>query len=936
MNIINRYTLQTLKKNKLRTMVTIIGIILSAAMFTGVTSIVFSLQQFLINVEIGDEGAWEGRLNNLSRDEAEKFLSSKDVKGATVVDTVGYARMQDSLNESKPYLCIKSIEKDFADFSPLRITEGRMAENSDELVLSKHLEENGGISYHVGDTITLEVGKRMVDGKAVGQATVYMGKEESVEQTRSKTYRIVGICERPAVERYSAPGYTALTVGAGDACFSDVLFTSEKPKEIGKQMKSFLIKKAGRDKGSIEVDVDYVSHGGLLRFRGESPNESFMSVFYTMGCILTVIIMVASVTLIYNAFSISVSERTKQFGLLKSIGATKKQIRHSVYFEGLCLCGIGIPIGVVGGLAGIGVTLYFVDHLIGRFMNKTDDIHLSLTIMPSAIVIAVVIAVVTVLISSMIPAAKAVRLTAIDALRESRDVRIRSRNVRTGRWVYRFFGFEGMLANKNFKRNRKKYRLTVFSLAISIILFIVTSCFNRYMSESVNLVQQASTTDIRLIVNRKEMVGVSAEDARKGMERVQDVEEAAYAMPVEYAYLLLDKEDLDKDFYDFNMSADAPDNYIFTHKKSDKVLVNAALSFVDDTSYEKYLKKNHMDVSKFMDGEKLCPIIWDEVQGLNSGSAIMKCHVFKKNRMPKEIYCLNKVKEYEYLEDFEKIDAEKMAFPFVKAEKENNGTGNKGQKESGESEEKIVSGKKAVTKLTLDDIERVELASRKAPLGIGSVSPWFNGVTMVLPCSAMNRITETSKNIGFGEYTSFNFKATNYKKAYTNLSEYLKNSSGFKKDVVSQLYSERETAEANRALLIVLDIFVYGFITLIVLIVMANIFNTISTNIQLRRKEFAMLKSVGMAKRGFDRMMNFECLLYGVKSLVIGLPISFVLCYLMCKSMEVGWNAAFSIPWGNVAIVVVGVFVMVFGSMLYSMRKINRDNPIEALRNDNL
>lgn len=932
MNIINRYTLQSLKKNKLRTLVTIIGIVLSAAMFTGVTSIVYSLQDFIVRMEIGDEGAWEGRLNNLSEDEAKKFCKSEDVEGATVVDTVGYAMMQDSLNESKPYLCINSIKKNFADFSPLRLTEGRMAEKNDELVISQHLEENGGITYHVGDTVTLEVGKRVIDGQTAGQAAPYIENGESLEETRSMTYQIVGICERPPLETHTAPGYTAFTVGADNAIFSDVLFTSEHPKEILKQMRNFFVKELGRDKDSIQEDIDYVTHGGLLRFRGESPNESFMKVFYTMGAILIFIIMVASVTLIYNAFSISVSERTKQFGLLKSIGATKKQIRYSVYFEGLCLCGIGIPIGVLGGLGGIGITLYFVDSLMGQFMNKQDEIHLHLTVMPIAIVIAVIVAVVTVLISSMIPAAKAVRMTAIDALRESRDVRIRSRNVRTGKWVYYLFGFEGMLASKNFKRNRRKYRLTVFSLTISIILFIVTSCFNGYMSESVNIMQQASTADIKLSANKKDMLGVPAEEARKAMGRVQDVEEAAYSLPVNFAYLLVDREDLDEEFYEYNQKEGGAASYIGFHKKSDKVLVDVALSFVDDTSYEKFLKDNHMDVSKYMDGEKLCPIIWDEVQGMGSGNSVVKGRVLKKNRMPKEVYCINQVKGYEYIVDYENMDAEKLAFPFMKEEE--NGEGKEGDSE--EEENTIISREKAVTKLVFDDAEKMEIASRKIPLGIGSVSPWFNGVTMVLPESALKHMAEAAKKIDFGDYTEFNFRATKYKSAYTNLSEYLKNSSGFKKEVVSQLYSERETAEANRALLLVLDIFVYGFISLIALIVMANIFNTISTNIQLRRKEFAMLKSVGMPKKGFDRMMNYECLLYGVKSLIYGLPISFILCYLMSKSMEVGWNAAFAIPWGNVAIVIVGVFVMVFGSMLYSMRKIKRDNPIEALRNDNM
>ena len=204
---------------------------------------------------------------------------------------------------------------------------------------------------------------------------------------------------------------------------------------------------------------------------------------------------------------------------------------------------------------------------------------------------------------------------------------------------------------------------------------------------------------------------------------------------------------------------------------------------------------------------------------------------------------------------------------------------------------------------------------------------------MIFPGSAIEKL---SPKVGMGENTAFYFKADKYKTAYTNISEYLKKASGINKRAVSQLYSEREMQDANRAMLTVMKVFVYGFIILITLIVVANIFNTISTNVQLRRKEFAMLKSVGMSRRGFDKMMNYECMLYGVKSLLIGLPISFVLCYLMSKSLQVAWNAAFSIPWDSVAVVVVGVFAVVFSSMLYSMRKIKRDNPIEALRNDNM
>lgn len=920
MNIINRFTLQTLKKNKIRTLVTIVGIILSTAMFTGVTSIVASLQQYIVNLEIAGNGAWEGRVNQLSKKQAEQFQKEEDVKEDTVIGTVGYARMQDSLNEGKPYLCIQSVNKDFTELSPITITQGRMAEKEDELVIPSHLEENGGITYHVGDTVTLEVGKRVSDGEIAGQSMEYLtnGMEKIID-TQTKTFHIVGICERPPVENISAPGYSAFTVNAKDAYLYDVLFTSNKPKEIEKTMKRFLVKKADRREDTVTVGIDYSIHKDLLRFQGKDSNELFMSELWMMGGILICIIMVASISLIYNAFSISVSERTKQFGLLKSIGATKKQIRHSVYFEALCLCVIGIPAGVIGGLVGIGITLHFVGNLVKDFMNGSNDIPLSLTVMPGAIVLAIVVAIITVLVSSLIPARRAVRMTAIEALRENRDVRIRSKNVRSGKWVYRLFGFEGMLANKNFKRNRRKYRLTVFSLTISIILFVVTSCFNGYMTESVQVLEQENVADISLNVEKEDMAGVSMEEAKKGMANLQEVDTVAYSRAIEYSYLVLDKKDVSKEYYDLLYSEDNLNGG--RNKDSDKVMISVYLQFVDDDSYKNYLKENDMDVSHFMDSKNLCPIIWDEVQMYTKDSKVMKCHILNKNYSPEEVYSINQVKGYEYVEDYSLMDGDKMQFPFMKLSDE-------------EGQEPVMfSGNKAVSKVSFDNALLTDSSKNKAPLGIGSVNVWGDRVTMVLPYSAIRYLPE---NIYLSQFRAFYFKTQDYKKAYTTLSDYIKNSSGFKKETVSNLYSFRETEDASKALLLVMDIFVYGFIVLISLIVVANIFNTISTNIQLRRKEFAMLKSVGMAKKGFDRMMNFECLLYGIKSLLIGLPISFLLCYLMCQALQVGWNLTFSIPWSSVGIVVVSVFVVVFISMLYAMRKIKRDNPIEALRNDNL
>ena len=130
--------------------------------------------------------------------------------------------------------------------------------------------------------------------------------------------------------------------------------------------------------------------------------------------------------------------------------------------------------------------------------------------------------------------------------------------------------------------------------------------------------------------------------------------------------------------------------------------------------------------------------------------------------------------------------------------------------------------------------------------------------------------------------------------------------------------------------------FSYGFIVLISLIAAANVFNTISTNISLRRREFAMLKSVGMTQKGFNKMMNFECLLYGSHALLFGLPVSCGVTYLIYLAIMEGFETTFHLPWTAIGIAVLSVFLVVGATMMYSMSKVKKDNPIDALKNENL
>ena len=149
-------------------------------------------------------------------------------------------------------------------------------------------------------------------------------------------------------------------------------------------------------------------------------------------------------------------------------------------------------------------------------------------------------------------------------------------------------------------------------------------------------------------------------------------------------------------------------------------------------------------------------------------------------------------------------------------------------------------------------------------------------------------------------------------------------------------YNYAASVESDRSMVIIIKVFAYGFIILISLIAAANVFNTITTNINLRRREFAMLRSVGMTNKGMRTMLNFECVMYGTKALIYGLPVSIGVTYLIYRAINEGVDTEFTIPLEAVGVAVLSVFAVVFSTMMFSMSKVKNDNPIDALKNENL
>ena len=908
MNVFNKVTLASLKKNRTRTVVTIIGIVLSAAMICASTTFVASMQNFVLRYAVYKTGDWHGAVYDAAYKDYEDIRDSGKVSSAAYAQVLGYAKI-DSANERKPYLYILGGDaaSGYFETMPVHITAGALPKNSSEIIFPEHLSANGKVSYKIGDTVTVEVGDRILNGKRLVQINpfftydseiqVEVKNDEKLENTVTRTYTVVGIYERPAFENTDAPGYTALTVadrGADGQSPIDCHFKMKTPSAVY----DFMKETGYTDAYHYAYNTDVLLYSGVSRF------DSVTATLYSLAAIVIGLIVFASVSLIYNAFSISVSERTKQFGLLSSVGATKKQLRRMVIFEALTVSTIGIPLGIVVGIVGIGITLLLIGDKF--FTIVRVDIPMRICVSWESVVIAAVIALITVLISAWIPSKRVTRVSAVEAIRQSMDVRAGNKPVKTSRLAYKLFGLPGVIAGKYYRRSRKRYRATVVSLFMSIVLFISASAFTDYLVKSSTGALSSERFDLKYTAELDTPDSKTPDEMLALLSSEQNITGSAYAksqflqgdIPRKYVTdIYVDR------FADFGSAKDKTDK--------DTVGVSGYLYFADDAEFNRLLKKYRLSESDYYNKEKPLGIAIDKnIEFDRTLEKYVTLDTLKGDRC--EIECLLYREIDGYFRKGNKLDENDNEFVIYQSRKDEKDTIELPYEES-------------LVRYTLRAEKTIEEApffvSRSTPAKLSMIYP-YSMMESVIPKEGLNSFRETDFFLTSGNH------AASFEKLATMLTE-----NGLS---TRELTDIARIAEANRNVITIIKVFAYGFIVLISLIAAANVFNTISTNISLRRREFAMLKSVGMTQKGFHRMMNYECLLYGSKALLLGLPVSCGITYLMYRSVNQAYETAFRLPWAAVGIAVISVFLVVFATMMYAMSKVKKDNPIDALKNENL
>ena len=891
MKILTRLTWANMKENRTRTIVTVIGVILSAAMFTAVTTLLSSAFSWGTKIMIAQNGNYHLSISGAGSALVDDITSDERVESLAAARELGYANAEND-NGSKPYFYVLQGNEYFMQTMSVELTDGRLPQTAEEILLPEHYFSFGGERIPIGDTISLNIGSRQSGGEPLGQSNMYADGEEEIVNSQARTFTVVGYYERPGFEPYTAPGYTAIVGGgslSADGIY-DIYFLLNNPsKDLDAMIESL-------NDGTYSYNVNW----DLLAFSGVSGFDNMRSMLLGMGIVFILIIFVGSVSLIYSVFSISVGERTRQFGLLSSVGATAKQIRRSVFTEAALVCLMGVPFGCVCGVGGIAVTLYFLGDAISKF--AASEIPMTLSVHPLSIAAAIVITVGTVLVSAMIPARRAAKLSAMEAIRQSKDVKNpkKRKNREYSPLFYKIFGVPAALARKYFSRNRKKYRNTIIALALSVLLFVSAGSFIDALVGTANYAMELSDYDIQVLL--KEVDNIPAlENAMQQLSGVTDFaisQECYAAVPTNGAPKTEDYDEYVKNYSD----------------DSDSVIDGITVLYLNDSAFDAMLPGN-TDSAPFYDK--------------NSDVYLLCNHTaFTIDVFDEE------TQEYERMTDsFDFYDSAVTSLPvFSDAEliegyysyelTEQNGTYYRVYIPEDYSGETDASGQPqgAILREVTPVNYTIGAVTNQMPMG-------YSGTTrpvLLRPISAADPAQLSSLYLHLTSDDAIALEP--------ELEDTLE-TLGISSFDLQNLVSEEETVHA---LLTVVQTFSYGFIILISLLSAANVFNTISTNIALRRRDYAMLGSIGLGRKGLIRMMNYECLIYGLHALLIGLPLSVLasigIRYIVSDMVE----SVFDLPWIYFAIAALSVFVVVFSSMLYSYAKLKKDSPVETLKDENI
>ena len=886
MQILNRLTIRNLKLNKRRTIVTIIGIILATALLTAVATMAVSLKESVTLRSKKVDGDFHLLLYDMTDKEKESVINNRQVESYYETHEVGYGVLDGCVNDSKPYVYIEALDSDTFEKAEINVTSGRLPEDDSEIVISSHIKTNGGVKYNLGDKITFDIGDRTYNGKKLYQNDTYR-EDEQLEAKQTKTYKVVGICDRLPYgeEPRTAPGYSVITLAnKADTSLnkSDIYLRFNKKalkdrydltadilgvdKTLFNKLNSGKLedKEIQTLKSQLDKTHSYYINNSLIKY--EAFYDSSVAFVYNMAAVVMVIIIITSAVCISNSFAISINQKTKQYGMLASIGATPRQIRKNVFFEAAFMGVIGIVAGIGGGLS--------ASYILVVLSNKMliDTFEMSIVYAPSllGVLLSIVLAIVTIVLSALVPAIRASRMSPIMAINHSEDIKIKSKSLKTPKLIGKVWGEGGVLAYKNMKRNKRKYRVITISIALSVSTFIALYGFMSLLTESVN---RYANDKIDLRVYMSSYKSMSVDETNKKVSNIvnrinNETNITDFTFARGFYASLKDEPKYSSDYKEVNKyeAGLAENNGYYI-----------SIISLGNEEYGKYIKKLGISKETAQSGGIL---VDNTYQYINNGNDIKYFNIY-------DGYKAGDVLTY-------RIDTSNSS--------------------------KSLDNSKSSDDTTLYDIRIVALSNER-PFGYDNAYTSYG--YLIVSDDYMNRID--TKNT---DSTLLNINCDDPDKAQ----DILVNEFNIGQNYIFNAAQERRNDEK---LILTMKIFLYGFIAIVSLIGITNIFNTVTTGMELRGKEFAMLQSIGMTKKEFDKMIRLESVFYGSKALIIGVVSGTILSYVIYISAGES-QLKYTLPLLAIVMSVIVVIILLLGIMKYSIAQIRKQNIIEKIRNENI
>lgn len=949
MNLMKTLTLKNLKLNRKRTIVTIVGIILATALLSALVTLVSSFQYSMIEYQKQKGGDFHVKFSNVKMSELSEFKNNRNIESTFETMGMGFAKLDGCKNEDKPYAYVMATDEAGFEKGCFNLIEGRMAKNEDEIVIPRHLKTNGRIDIKVGDEITLDIGKRYDSNteSVIWENIAYEHEAETLTDTVTKRYKVVGIMERPGygMEDYSAAGYTFVTYSDELAAIDNGTKSEVNEADTTLTVYSRYTQKALRNKDAVTADIigvdeklfeksnnssvemsaeesdrflkemenakyDIYINRFLISYECVFPIDGTFKALFTVAAVVALIIILTSVYCIKNSFNISITEKIRQYGMLASVGATRRQIKSSVKTEAAMLGVVGIPVGTMSGILASLILVKVVNALSAGWLNFALSFHTSLP----ALILAVILSIATIYFSATGSARRAAKVTPLEAIRNTKEIKIKSAKLKTPAIIGRIWGIGGVISYKNIKRNKKKYRTTVTSIVICSVTFIVISYFMSmafsvvgmsYASVDYNIgINMSCKKDLDIEKLSELLSGIEgAKDYLVGAGYYFDVDKPEYTKEYgEYCGQLYDdREDVSQEFFITVLNDKSYDKYAsdagVKNADTGAILVNKCTFDVYNEKSSKYVKEE-MELYKYKAGDTIrCGYnVYDDAS--SDDNAVEG--------------------------DTESSTDDNNA---VEGDTESGTEDNSGYVD----EETINNGVRKTVDVTIAGV------TDKVPTcynGYGNTSLlfmnqkgfeslWADGKSgnELKPGNAIYSAYVVAENAD--EYQDTLEKETEENPEYSQISFYVSNMDKQMRD--------------EKSLFTLLGVFAYGLIVVIALIGITNIINTLSTGMELRSREFATLRSIGMTDKQFVGMVRLESVFISVKALVIGVPLGILISYLLCVMMNRMDDAIiYELPYKAIILCIVVVIMLIYAIMKLSMTKLRHNNIIETIKNENL